>query len=345
MNKIHTILLLAFATLLCGCGEQHTSSHTNGDGQINYAEFKIALSAVSHVAFTGIHATTAELHPTIIGLEAGPNIVQSLRSTASSSGHAGNLAIEPVAAMILSDANPIIIGTTITGGKNVKLVTPSESGVSADPESLRGKKIGVVLDTIGESYLLGLLKKGGLRESDVVIVNGLPTQLMAGIYNGSLDAAVLWSPFLKIVQREYANRIKENPSLDKGAIRVFNDPDVFSLNMLIVTTRDKLRQERSDLKRLLQSFISAEIAINADRTSHQVAVENWLGLQSGDLSDFFSDAEFTLKLDVPKIISELRLVVDRSASKRGVIAPIDLSHYIDTSLLQEVDSGRVVTAP
>jgi len=88
--------------------------------------------------------------------------------------------------------------------ETMAVVAGEKSGVTSDPASLRGKKVGVSVASINHLYLLGLLKKAGLTASDVQIVNTAPPDMGVALQTGGIDAAIIWDPWPIVVTGQVA---------------------------------------------------------------------------------------------------------------------------------------------
>lgn len=63
------------------------------------------------------------------------------------------------------------------------------------PEQFKGKKLGVLLGSTSE-YFAGLfLASGGLKLSDVDLINLQPAEMVTGLASGDIDGFVIWQPF------------------------------------------------------------------------------------------------------------------------------------------------------
>ena len=62
------------------------------------------------------------------------------------------------------------------------------------PADLKGKRIGVLLGTSYELYVIEVLKIGGLTRIDVTLVNLSPEEIVAGLQNDKIDAGYTWEP-------------------------------------------------------------------------------------------------------------------------------------------------------
>ncbi len=66
----------------------------------------------------------------------------------------------------------------------------------ATPADLKGKKVAATIGAVNHLLMLMTLEKGGLKESDVEIVNMNADDAGAAFIAGSLDAAATWEPWL-----------------------------------------------------------------------------------------------------------------------------------------------------
>jgi NitT/TauT family transport system substrate-binding protein len=63
-----------------------------------------------------------------------------------------------------------------------------------EPKDLKGKRIGVLLGTSYELYVIEVLKIGGLVPTDVTLVNLSPEEVVAALKTDQIDAAYTWEP-------------------------------------------------------------------------------------------------------------------------------------------------------
>lgn len=309
---------------------------------VNFAEFKNPLSSVSHIAY--VQGFTAQrginLHP--ISVESGPDVIASLKSSSNTAAQTGNLAVEPIAAMIAAGSDPVVLATAITSSDHVKIVTFQSTGITSDPTTLKGKRIGVVLDTIGETYLDRLLKLGGLERSEVILINSRPSEIRAALIRGDIDAGVLWDPFMQQAVRLYQQGVKSGTVVNRGQPVVLVNSKIFTTYLNIVTTRKYLTPSRPALVALLRSMIDAETFISSNQFGASTMIEDWLGLERGDLREFFGTAKFEVRLDTPALKGELLGVLQHlAANDKTTTVPSNLAPFVDTSLLEEINPKLV----
>src|SRR6202043_1965402 len=101
-------------------------------------------------------------------------------------------------------------------------------------------RIGVVLDTIGETYLDRLLTLGRLARSDVILVNSRPSEIRAALIRGNIDAGVLWDPFTEQTVRTYRRGIMNGTVVNRGQPAVLVNSKLFTTYLNVVTTRNYL---------------------------------------------------------------------------------------------------------
>ena len=310
--------------------------------QFKFAELPISYSAVTHLADALGYCKQEDLNYFTQSVPAGPDVVAALRNTGSSGANAGGIAVTPVITMIAAGDQPVVLATTIISDQQVRLVTFANTGITSDPTTLRGKRIGVVRNTNGDIYLSRLLKKGGLTEKDVVLVNGRPSDLRNLLLDGSLDAAALWDPFVAQAVRMYGQNVAKDASRNRGEPLLLVDKGLHTLAFNIVTTKAQLQNRRADLVRLLKAAVAGGQFIDRDKKQSQAMLEKWLDLQSGDLDFFMTTTQFGVQLDVPQMKEWMKGELEwLKTSQPDAKVPSDLSSYIDGSLLKEVNAALV----
>lgn len=95
---------------------------------------------------------------------------------------------------------------------NVRLAINPASGI-AKLEDLKGKKIGVAIGSTSHYHLLRALEKGGLKASDVTLVNLTPANMPPAYSAGQIDAAFVWEPNVGAMERAGAKPIASTQSL------------------------------------------------------------------------------------------------------------------------------------
>jgi NitT/TauT family transport system substrate-binding protein len=95
-----------------------------------------------------------------------------------------------------------IIATLATSSKNIQIIGREDRGVNQSASSLIGKIIGVPFGTNNEYYLHEFLRNHSLSPDQVSLVNFNPLELTSAIISGTVDAAVMWPPYISEVQKK-----------------------------------------------------------------------------------------------------------------------------------------------
>nr|WP_321237242.1 ABC transporter substrate-binding protein [uncultured Psychroserpens sp.] len=347
MKKYINILIVTVFALVFFLGCKKSDDKKNNqisasEQKLYFAELPIAYSAVSHLAYIEKLYDDNNYEFKLMSLPAGPDVVASLRGRGEETAEAGSIAVTPVVYLASAGHQPIVLATTITSNHRVRIFTTNYTKISEDYINIKGKKIGVVLGTVGEIYLSRLLSKHGLSEQDITRINGKPAELKNLVLKGEIDAAVLWDPFLTQAKREYKNGIKLNKYPDRGQGEILLDSTLYTLAFNIVTTKEKLKTNREELVEMLEDLIESSELLNKDKAGSQRKLEKWLNLEDGDLDDFINTTDFEVYLDTSLmknwIEEEYRWL---KGLKPETVLPEDFSIFIDESLLKQIDETRV----
>jgi ABC-type nitrate/sulfonate/bicarbonate transport system substrate-binding protein len=222
-RPLRTLALLGSVLLLGACGALSTDT---GSGARSGGEAEAGLTTV-----TATSGGACICHaPLYVGIEKGffkdRGISIAFRQLSQGFTAMGALqtgdadvadAVPAVAAQASSqgvDAQAVLVANgdatgTVDTSKYFAIVARDGSDIAkGNPKSLRGKKIGVPVGTIGHQYLFYTLQNAGLDpQKDVAVQNVAPADLVSALQSGSVDAIVSWEPVpltaLKNVQGSY----------------------------------------------------------------------------------------------------------------------------------------------
>jgi len=76
------------------------------------------------------------------------------------------------------------------------IIGRADRGITTQPSSLKGKRIGVLLGSTTEQYLRIFLEKNGMTEKDVKLVNLQVPDHPVSLKQGDVDAVSSWEPYV-----------------------------------------------------------------------------------------------------------------------------------------------------
>lgn len=152
----------------------------------------------------------------------------------------------PVMFAGLSGRPVVVVATLFRGEKDHGIVGRRDRGIDT-PASLKGKHIGVTLNTSAHFALEALLNRALLAAQDVTLHNYPTDQLPAALERGEIDAAASWEPFLDTMRT----------SLGGNGV-TFNSKNIYEINFNLATTRHYLAGRRDTLQRLLRALDEGE---------------------------------------------------------------------------------------
>jgi sulfonate transport system substrate-binding protein len=114
--------------------------------------------------------------------------------------------------------------------KDDALLVPKGSGIT-DPKQLKGKTIAVPKGSSAHGFILRLLDRIGLRQSDVRLSFLAPADGLAAFESGKVDAWAVWHPFVAQAEADGARAIAGGPPDEQGwafeiaSTKAVEDPD------------------------------------------------------------------------------------------------------------------------
>ncbi|MDX2205314.1 MAG: NrtA/SsuA/CpmA family ABC transporter substrate-binding protein [Hyphomicrobiaceae bacterium] len=200
------------------------------------------------------------------------------------------------------------------------------------PADLKGKKIGYTAGTGGEVYTMTLLKKAGLKPTDVSLTNLPPQGMVAAMAAGSIDAFNTWEPHI-------SNGLK----VLGGKAKLIDTKGVYSETFNIVVMQDWLAKNPATADKFLSAAIEAEGWMKANKTEAIKAVAEAVSMKEDELSAIWSEYVFDLVLDdkqlaVLKAHAEWRL---ESGNHPPNATMPDFSKVIFADPLRRVAKDRV----
>ncbi|MBI5252623.1 MAG: NrtA/SsuA/CpmA family ABC transporter substrate-binding protein [Desulfomonile tiedjei] len=212
--------------------------------------------------------------------------------------------------------------------RDQQIVARKDHGINHQSD-LKNKRVGVALNTSSEYYLHLLLVLQGIRPEDVRIVDLLPSEQVAAIARGEIDAAIVWEPFASMMKKE----------LGKNAVS-WQGQSGQDEYWLLLGTLGAIEKQSSAIPRFLKALASAEDFIKNNETAAMGIVEKQL--ESRHLGSLWMNHRFRLGLHRPLI---LKMEAELRWLRSGLHAPkpdiLDLLDFIYVDALKSVEPNKI----
>lgn len=162
------------------------------------------------------------------------------------------VAATPVAHALLQQtagvpqADDIVVLATISSSSQTHHVLGVRDRGIHRPSDLRGRHIGMLMDSSAEFYWTQFALLHGLEPGAVHLQNTPIESMAAQLREGTVDAVVIWDPWVFRIERD----------LQQATVR-FSDRQIYTLNWLLVTHRETEEQMPEVCDRLLTAYLRA----------------------------------------------------------------------------------------
>ena len=201
-------------------------------------------------------------------------------------------------------------------------------------KDLKGKKVGVEVGFVSHLLLLNALKKNGLSEADVELVNVPTNETPQVLASGQVDAIVAWQPSSGIA----LNLVPGSKAIYTSADEPGLIYDVYAASPKVYATR------KDDLKKLLKVWYRV-VDYFYDPKTREDAIKimaSRVGLKPAEYKKFVSGTKI-LKLDEAKqfmkkgegfksVYGSSKISDDFNVANKVYKEPEDVDSYIDFSL-------------
>lgn len=208
---------------------------------------------------------------------------------------------------------------TIATANNAELLVRRDRGIEG-PRELRGRRIGVTAG-MNIHYILGtFLALNGLRFEDVESVPLAPSDIVAGLRNGTIDAGCIYPPFTGQAKSELGTAILAWPVQD-------SQDYYFQL-----VAREQLTLEKPHVvAAVLRALLEAETYIRKHTAESRQIVARALNLSEDEVADRWAGIGARVSLDEDLLTlmeDEARWIVSHGLADAGDLPNcFELLHY------------------
>ncbi len=190
----------------------------------------------------------------------------------------------PIVRQVFNKKDIINFGT-ITKYENTFIIWPADSGIKTI-QDLKGKRIGVTLQTISEFYLGRTFQLNGMDLQQVSLIDTKAPDSEKAILNGKVDAIATWEPWVTQIKDRIGKEVSMRP-LQSGQYAYWN----------LVSTTDWTKGHPDILRRLLKSLVQAEDYIAGHQEEAKSIVRRRMNFDLTYMEAIWPRYQFALSLD------------------------------------------------
>ncbi len=196
-----------------------------------------------------------------------------------------------------------------------RLIGRRDKGISA-PQDLAGKTIGATLTTAGELLLGRFLTVHGLMASDVTVVDMAPTEMVAAIEAGAVDAVLVFNPHAYGIERRLGERVVSwSAHAGRRTLAV------------LYTSRQFVEGRPQTAERYLRALAQAQAYLADHDAEARGILTSAMGYESAYVDAIWPDFRHRLALDQDLIVTcedQARWLISR-----GLVEAGDVPNYLD----------------
>ena len=236
----------------------------------------------------------------------------------------------PVVVKALENASISIIAS-FARTYNEYVVGRINKGIRNEAD-LRGKRVGLPRGALPEFYLGRFLDLHGMSIREVTLANLTPKQAVDAFANGTVDAVVVWEPYVSKIKEQQTNRIV-SWSMHSGQAQY----------AVLVGRNDWIRQHPEIVKRVLNSLAQAEEYVVRHPTEAKAILKKWYQYDDAYVATVWTEHQFSLSLDQSLITAmedEARWMIKNNLTRKKQIP--DFMNYIYVDGLKAVKPEAVM---
>lgn len=207
----------------------------------------------------------------------------------------------PIVLATLEGKRPAIVAVVERSSRSNAIVARKDHGI-AGPADLRGKSIAALQGTNTHFFLDSYLQAHGIAGAEVKFQFLKPTELVAALTNGEIDAASVFSPYIQQMQQALGDRAL-----------LLTDDRIYTESISLVGTR-LVRERPRTIVKVLRALLKAEIFARQNREAAQRIVAEYTGMGLPLTAEVWDNYDFSLQLGQGLLLSledQARWAIDR----------------------------------
>jgi ABC-type nitrate/sulfonate/bicarbonate transport system substrate-binding protein len=225
----------------------------------------------------------------------------------------------------------VVILSTLANVSSQRVFIRPDSKLNSFAE-LKGKTIGVTqFGSGGDTFLRAALRKTGIKESEVVILQmGGTPGVAQGLESGRIEVGVLGDSGLLLVFRGRAKPLKGGSAKELG-MRGVDAP--------LTTTERKLKTDRAAVVRFMQAYLEAIRFFQTNKTATARILKKYMGgVSEEDISLWCDELRANLR-PIPYADEEALRAELEMMNTPGLQIP---AGYINNSILDELKKNGFI---
>lgn len=247
---------------------------------------------------------------------AGPVQLEALNVGAIDFGDVGEA--PPIFAQA-AGAPLVYAGATVPRPQLEAIIVPKGSAITTVAD-LKGKKIAFNKGSNVQYFLVKLLEKHGLKYGDVQAIYLPPPDARAAFQKGSVDAWVIWDPFLASAQKTLDAQILAD------AAGIVNNRGYY------FTSRDFATQNTDVLKIAIQEINAIDSWIAKNKPAAAAELASVLGLDKSVTELYLSRAAYGTAAVTRDILGEQQVIADTFFDLKLIPKKLKLLHAAPVNL-------------
>ena len=180
-----------------------------------------------------------------------------------------------------------IFGTITRTATDVKLIAATKADITT-PQSLVGKRIGVVPRTTSQYYVDTYLLLNGVDPKSLTTVLLKPDEMLPALRDDTVDAIAIWEPFGNQVLTELGSNAK-----------VFTDSGVYTATFNLASKQNGVSEETQ--LAILRAVEEAEQLIISNPALAKATFSQATGISPSVIEDIWDNYQYHLDLTKPLV--------------------------------------------